>query len=671
MDLLELGGFPWLDRYLFWDTGTGFLVDVWSVPGTDNLAVRCVAGFRLLSQGSSGRELWTRNLSKMSRYLKSSFSGVRLSVDFVDGVDEDLVGVSGEASELGRRFQSLDERKTDLKGRIESLERGLDLGSGGGSMQGVVENRLQSSYEELEQVEAELNRVVDRIEFLKALLGEWREKGYGVAVCFSVGTGFERVASNQFKSVVERQLQELKERTDRSIKQKLTGENFRLNIQELDTPLQLFQHLYAPLIHPENDLGEEYLQEMLSMYMAYSSEDLEVDGAVREESSAAPARSVNSVLQFLESGQGGQVSSVESSGPLIGEVKGSSMAFGLDLAEQPHYYIVGATGSGKSYTKRVLLENCISMGYSVVSVTPRDLQSLAAFKAFDGDGSGLTGDYYLPGSDHLLESPESTGDWQGFFSGNTFVSLQELGPSDRSSFVKELFEEAAKLGKTDNPVFIFLDEAHLFSSGEVAESIQEAVREVRKFGVHVILVTQSPMDFNRKYKHIRENTVGNFFLQGEYWDYAQKYLNSESDITDLEQGQSWFSGRGFSPVCLSVRKPLSRVEEISMENVEELDELFNADEPDVSGLDPKGSTGGNTVGQGSVSLSDEQSSVLEAIRGYISENDEAPTQNKSIECSPFGSSKTKRIIDELLERDALVKGSDVRYGNEATVYRPK
>lgn len=662
MNLVRLGGFPWLDRYWFWDTSNGFLVDV--LFDGDRCSVRCVAGFRLLGQAEGGRELWVRNLSKMSRYLKDSFSQCRFSVDFSDSVNSEMVGVKGEAESVASELDGLLDRKDVLEERIESLEKSLDLGSGEGSLQGSVEQRLDECYEELDQVSGEIESLVDRLEFLQVLLSEWRSKGYGVSVCFSVATGFEKVRQEEFRGVVSRQLQELKDRCDRSVKQKLSGENFRLQFSELDTPHQLLQHLYTPLAHPGNDVDDERVQELLSMYMAFAGEDLEVDGAVRHEEKAGAARSLNAVLQYLDSTGSGNAADVESSGPLLGNVRGTEMGFGVDPADQPHFYIVGATGSGKSYTKRVLLENCLALGYDVVSVTPRDLQAVSAFKSFDSDGSGLTGDYYLPGSDLLLDEPS---DFSDLFSGRSFVSLMDLSETERNEFVVELFDAAADLGKTSNPVFVFLDEAHLFSDGAAADSIQEAVREVRKFGVHVVLATQSPMDFNRSYKHIRQNTVANLFLQGEYWDYAENYLTGRDSITSLNQGEAWFTGRGFDNVLLDVRKPLSRVEEVNREDLKEIDGLFSFSSPEISdSVEDSVDSGDSAVGQG---LSDEQRQVVEAIREYIDENDMAPSKNKVIECSPFGSTRSNRVIDELLDLGAVVTDSDERYGNEATVFR--
>ncbi|WP_436935735.1 helicase HerA-like domain-containing protein [Halovenus marina] len=664
MDLVRLGGFPGLGRFWFWERESGMAVDVLDASGGDGFWVRCVAGFRLVSQSEEGRELWTRNLSKMSRYLRDSFTGFRLSVDFADSVSGDITGIEEEAEGLAGRSEELLSRKSELEASLSSLERSMSL-QGSGSLDEVVEGRYKRIKQELEDLDEELDRVVSRLEFLKQLKGEWESKGYAVSVCFSVSNGFERTTETQFKSVVSRQLQDLKNRCDRSIKQKLQGEKFRLKFTELDTPHQLLQHFYTPLVHPEEDIDHHDLAGMLELYMAFADKDLEIDGLVREQAKAGAARSVNAVLQHLRKTGSADVSSVENTGPLIGNVSGTDMTFGVDLAEQPHFYVVGSTGSGKTYTKRVLLENCLVMEYNIVSITPRDFQAVSAFQKFDSEGTGLVGDYYLPGDELLLDEPDN---FTEFFKGASFVSLKSLSPADRQNFVHDLFDSAADIGQTDTPVFVFLDEAHLFSDGESAESIQEAVRETRKFGVHIVLVTQSPMDFNRKYKHIRQNTVGNFFLQGEYWDYAQSYLENEKNIIGLNQGEAWFTGRGFSSIKLDIRKPLSRVEEVTRSTLQELDLLYQSENVN-SELLTQHSDGEVFEKDGSNSLSDEQREVVEAIKDYIRRKDQLPSKNKVIECSPYGSSRTNRILSELQEESVLKTEEQERYGNTATVFR--
>jgi len=420
MDLVRLGGFPVLGRYLFWDREYGMAVDVLEVDDSDVYWVRCVAGFRLLGQGESGRELWTRNLSKMSRYLKDSFSDFRLSVDFADTVDESVVGIQDEAEQLGVQTDELINRKEEIESSLESLERSMSL-SAGGDLDDMVERRFTRLEEELDKVDTDLDRVLDRLDFLSAVRDEWEKKGYSVSVCFSVSSGFERVATGEFRKVVDQQLQELKHRCDRSIKQKLQGEKFRLQFTELDTPHQLLQHFYTPLVHPGGSLDEEVFSEMLEMYIAFAAEDIEVDGLVRHEEKAGAARSVNAILQHLESSGSANFSSIESTGPLLGSVSGTQMKFGIDPADQPHFYIVGSTGSGKSYTKRVLLENCLALDYNIVSVTPRDLEALSAYRPYDGDGTGIVGNYYWLGDNMLLDEPS---DFSEFFNGASFVSLQ-------------------------------------------------------------------------------------------------------------------------------------------------------------------------------------------------------------------------------------------------------
>lgn len=140
----------------------------------------------------------------------------------------------------------------------------------------------------------------------------------------------------------------------------------------------------------------------------------------------------------------------------------------------------------------------------------------------------------MPARNRFLQSLPT--DLTELGTGNHFISLKEMGEQDKNEFITRLFEAFSKDQQLSQALVVFLDEAHFFSDGKPASAIQNAVRQTRKFGVHVVLSTQSPMDFNYSYKHIRENTTGNFFLQREYLDYAENYLGDpemSSYIGDL------------------------------------------------------------------------------------------------------------------------------------------
>jgi DNA-binding IclR family transcriptional regulator len=59
---------------------------------------------------------------------------------------------------------------------------------------------------------------------------------------------------------------------------------------------------------------------------------------------------------------------------------------------------------------------------------------------------------------------------------------------------------------------------------------------------------------------------------------------------------------------------------------------------------------------------------VDAIRRYVREEDQRPSKNKTVEYSPFGVSKTSRILDQLVEKEAVARDEETRYGNHAQVY---
>jgi len=112
---------------------------------------------------------------------------------------------------------------------------------------------------------------------------------------------------------------------------------------------------------------------------------------------------------------------------------------------------------------------------------------------------------------------------------------------------------------------------------------------------------------------------------------------------------------------------LSRVEKLSREEIKELESMFSAGSIDVNQISAD-SNAKYDSSSGSVSLNDEQEKVVEAIRDYVSIEDQLPSKNKVIENSPFGSSRTNRILSELQEAGALETEEQRRYGNVATVF---
>lgn len=69
-------------------------------------------------------------------------------------------------------------------------------------------------------------------------------------------------------------------------------------------------------------------------------------------------------------------------------------------------------------------------------------------------------------------------------------------------------------------------------------------------------------------------------------------------------------------------------------------------------------------------LSEDQEQLISFIKEYIQVHDERPTYSKSYREGPFGSSKTKRLLEELVEDGVLRENEEERYGNTSTIYFP-
>jgi hypothetical protein len=218
-------------------------------------------------------------------------------------------------------------------------------------------------------------------------------------------------------------------------------------------------------------------------------------------------------------------------------------------------------------------------------------------------------------------------------------------------------------------LFVFLEEAHNFTQGEAADAIQDLVREARKFGVHVVIVSQSPMDFNRNHKHVRENTVS-VFMHGEYFDYAGKFLDDKEEIWELGTGEAIIQSRQYSKLRVDIRQALTLPTAPSTEQVKKLENRFDKSLPEFeSGTEAPVDDAAEPDGS---QLSEDEQQLLNHIKRYIEEHDERPSKSKCYrpDDAPFGSSKTTRLLDQLSEKDVIQEETVERYGNQSQVYSP-
>jgi len=692
MDLQRIGKTETSPPTIFlWDTDSSAVIET-TVLGEDSYLVRVTKAYRLLRQDPEGRESWSRNINKLNEYLESTFSNFRLSIDYVDRVSGEALQVKDEAREVADQAQELLAKADNLSDEIEQLQQSLDVSLE--SMETQVKRKLEGKKQERQRVLDELDHITQDLERRKDILQEWEDNGVLSAILFQFSTEAEVTTGATLDSVIEDHLEQAFNYHRRKILQTLRGENFRLVVEEVEEPSTLMRSEYGMLLNPavmenleeryentgvEDDLIEAR-EEAVKQFEEYAVEDLEVDESVVQESNATAAKAVDSILKRLETERVGEVQDVPQDGPMLGTVTGTDVVVGLDPGEYEHFYIVGETGSGKSHLKRALIENAASLDYHVLLINPSDLQNvgLNLSNQANENGRSIGFNQYWKGSDDLLDLPD---DPTELFTGRNALSLRGLTDSEKQDFTNDLFGKLADVDSTNKPLFVFLDEAHNFNSGKAANAIQEIVRESRKFGVHLVLVSQSPKDYAYNQKHVRENTY-NVFMAGEYFEYAARFLDDEEVIRSLDTGEAVFpESRELPRMDVEIRDVLTRFWEgtPSEDELDKVDSMFTGQLPSVESQvtsseeepgseDQSPSVSSASADNNSHDLSEEEEQLVLHIRSYIKENDEEPSTSKCWREGPFGSSKTNDLLDQLEEKDIVESKTEERYGNEATVY---
>jgi hypothetical protein len=564
----------------------------------------------------------------------------------------------------------------------------------------VFQHRLQERDDRLENelsaVNREIESLTDHLYRKQTELGEWEDYGVGLAYLFTVSTSASLVRPDEVDQVLDVQANEVRNEFYHSVNQILSGENFKLAFEELTEP-RVFNRLeHTSLLNPDRleDLQEQHpgfeselselSEQSIRQYSSYAAYDLEADTGVFEYSNATPAQAVNSVLKQLDIGKVSSGSNAPSDGPYIGNVAGTQQAVGFDPADPlnglAHLYIAGATGSGKSYTKRVLLENVASLGYDVLSITPSDTESIGVSFANPehDDGQGIAADQYWVGNEKLLDEPDDIND---LFSGINVVTLKDLPETEKQAFVDRVFSALYEMDDLGRPLYVFLEEAHNFDSGTAAEAIQDIVREARKHGIHTVLVSHSPTDFSHSQKHIRENT-STVFMQGEYTSYADDFgFLDKREITELETGQAIFASRDFPKTYVDVREPLTLAVKPDSKQIEELDRKYGVQPPNLDQSRPASSvTKKQDVEQETIKATqekqkkefktnNEEERLLNFIHDYIQKYDQIPTYSKCHREGPFGTKKTKSILESLIEKEAIEKEEVKRGGQRTEAYK--
>lgn len=683
MDLVHVGSTHVApETEFYWDLDQSVTVEATEL--SDQLALlRASKSYRLVKQDREGQENWDANLRNLNDYLADTFPGFRISLNYVNEVDFEATGIPEEIREAKNRGERLFQRRAELERAVENQGRSIE--SGLEAFEDSLKNKVQSNKEEIANLEAKIERLIARLERKKRELGEWRRNGVMLAYLFTFSTEPEIVPLDQVERYSEQHVQEAFNMHQRKVKQTLQGSNWKLVVEEVEEPQVLNRAEHTSLLNPDcfnrlidanpdlEDVLERLRSQSLAQYEAFALQDLEFEGSVFERSKATPAQAVNGLLQSLESENVALTRDAPNDGPYVGTLAGTQRVVGFDPAEINHYYLAGKTGSGKTGLKRVLLENAASLGYNVLSIVPTDKEGVGV--SFPNpeheNGQALDVDQYWPENDRLLDWPD---DISELLYGLNVLTLHGVGEERREELVSEVLDAVyLEQYPDDKPLFLFLEEAQNFDSGAAADALKSIVKEKRKDNVHTVIITQNPKQFKRSYASIRRNTT-TVFLHGEYFEYADDFdfLESKREVASLDQRQAVFHSMAWDRFTVDVRETVSRLEQPTETQIDQLDRCFSPHSVDFS--KPDQGTGSDT-GQSGVpnqELTQDEQELLNFIHEFITDDTneyDAVTASNCHREGPAHPNSAADLLDSLTSKNLLEKYQGERGHNQCTLYQ--
>lgn len=234
--------------------------------------------------------------------------------------------------------------------------------------------------------------------------------------------------------------------------------------------------------------------------------------------------------------------------------------------------VFGISGSGKSNTATVLLEQLLARGEQIVLIDPKG-EGWGLLSWANGKPSNLPVIVFGEPNGHIETLGESHGPRLADFvveSGRSVV-VSLLGfESDQSerrfvaTFLRQLYRRKSRQGQPTRTLVV-LEEAHLFvpenvrgDAAELAGAVQRIARQGRSFGLGTLLVDQRPQDVSKRVISQCDTLICHQLVHKTDRDALREWVRGYdvdgrgedflSSLAQLREGEAWV----WSPAWLKV-----------------------------------------------------------------------------------------------------------------------
>jgi len=198
----------------------------------------------------------------------------------------------------------------------------------------------------------------------------------------------------------------------------------------------------------------------------------------------------------------------------VGRVAESSQDAYMELdVLQTHTLCAGATGSGKTIAAQVILEEALLKNTAVIVFDPtgqwtgflKPCVSRGMLRLYHAFNMKKSDSRAFPGNIHTIESPDERVDVRRYMNPGeiTIFTLHKLDPKEIDVFIDHTIRDVFTSNLPESSeckLILVYDEVHRLlpkfgGSGNAFVQVERAVREFRKWGVGLVLISQILSDF--------------------------------------------------------------------------------------------------------------------------------------------------------------------------------
>jgi len=680
---------------IYWDSKKLMELSV-SALGSQCL-VKGMKKYVIVNQAADGRETYERDLPGLMRYMEDHFPEAHLYLGFFRDVPARFTPGYEAATQTKNRLDTASTRLSDLqtekgeKQRLLSLVKGL---GGFGEARAVLSEQAKGLSGEESALHAELQRLQLKLADHHEVIRVYQELGRATLLAFGYSSPLYASSATDLGTTVDAVVADVMNTHHTSVRQKLEGGQLQLFIEEVRFPWLLYTAesvgMFAPgqLDRIAGQLAEPAVRDLLdataSMLQVSPAEDIEVHG-YRVAAKRVAAHALREFLKRVDTVEpAGAPADLPTRGVLIGQLmqgeRVTQTPVFLPLDRLTHVYCSGVSGSGKSFLGRVIAEGAIADRRNIVVLDPGNQWAalqlaedrkpiLDRYRQFGLDPSMARG---FPAT--VLQPRTMTADLHTQLEqldGRAVIFTLKGLPKDAAcSLAADILERLFRihsLSETDKlRTLVVIEEAHRFAKrrsdeeeakgavARVEDAIDLIAREGRKYGLNVLLVSQTIRDFTHSAATIRQNTNTKIFMRSSdrELEYAADYVNDARQLTALKTGEALIHNPQFGTVKVAVRPPFSKVIELSPAESEAL--LAGHDRESDS---PRPS-------------SDLEQELLRVIRQHIADAGEPINVTQAMDAIGVVSGRKKQELLATLEQRGLIRSERLKQRGGPRVLYP-